>query len=193
MVSCCDLVVVFPFISQSQEDFFFPFIFPLLGREIGCFYSRGYWLIKPVNSTGNQSGIFIGRTDAEAPTLWPPDTKNWFTGKDPDAGKDWRQEEKGTKEDDMVGWHHRLNGHESEQVPGVGDGEGSLSCCSPWGCKELDTTEWLNWTEFQRGYWLLDLKQFFFLIKLMLLAIKWSFKVLLYKIHQKRHSFKSLL
>ena len=141
------------YITKSG-GFFFPFIFPLLGQEIGCFYSRGYWLIKPVNSTGNQSGIFIGRTDAEVPTLWPPDTKNWFTGKDPDAGKDWRQEEKGTKEDDMVGWHHWLNGHESEQVPGVGDGEGSLSCCSPWGCKELDTTEWLNWTEFQRGYWI---------------------------------------
>ena len=71
--------------------------------------------------------------------------KTWLTGKDPDAGKDWRQEEKGTTEDEMVGWHHRLNGHEFEQVPGVGDGQGSLAWCSPWGCKESDTTERLNW------------------------------------------------
>ena len=71
--------------------------------------------------------------------------KNWLIGKHPDAGKDWRKEEKGTPEDEMVGWHHWLNGHESEQTPGVGDGQGSLMCCSPWRCKESDTTEWLNW------------------------------------------------
>ena len=100
-----------------------------------------------VNPKGNQSWIFIGRTDAEAetPMLWPPDVKNWLTGKDSDAGKDWRQEEKGTTEDEMVGWLHWLDGHEFEQVLGVGDGQGSLVCCSPWGCKELDTTEQLNW------------------------------------------------
>ena len=88
------------------------------------------------------------RTDAEAeaPTLWPPDVKSWLTGKDPDAGKDWRREEKGTTEDEMVGWHHRLNGHEFEQAPGVDDGQGGLTCCSQWSCKELDTTERLNWT-----------------------------------------------
>ena len=105
--------------------------------------------IKPVNPKGNQSWIFIGRTDAEAkvPILWPPDAKNWLIGKDPDAGKDWRQEEKGTTEGEMVGWHHQLNGHESEQALGVGDGQGNLACCSPWGHKELDVTEWLNWTE----------------------------------------------
>jgi len=74
-------------------------------------------------------------------------SKNWLIGKDPDAGKDWRQEEKGMTEDEMVGWHHRLDGHESEQAPGVGDGQGSLACCSPWGRKELDMIEWLNWTE----------------------------------------------
>ena len=104
--------------------------------------------IKPVNPKGNQSWIFIGRTDAEAetPILWPSDVKNWFTGKDPDAGKDWRQEEKGTTEDEMVGWHHRL-GHKFEQAPGVGGGQGSLACCSPWGRKKSDTTEQLNWTE----------------------------------------------
>ena len=102
--------------------------------------------IKPVNPKGNQPWIFIGRTAAEAetPMLWPPDTKNWLIGKDPDAGKDWRQKGKGTVEDEMVGWHHQLDGLEFEQAPGVGDGQGSLACCSPWGCKELDTTEWLN-------------------------------------------------
>ena len=105
--------------------------------------------IQPVHPKGNQSWIFIGRTDAkvETPILWPPDPKNWLTGRDPEAGKDWRQEEKGTTEDEMVGWYYRLDGHEFEQAPGVGDGQGSLACCSPWGHKELDTTEWLNWTE----------------------------------------------
>ena len=91
--------------------------------------------IHPVNSKGNQSWIFIGRTDAKAevPILWPPDTKNWLTGKDPDSGKDWRQEEKWMTEDEMVIWHHRLDGHEFEQAPGVGDGQGNLACCSLWG------------------------------------------------------------
>ena len=110
--------------------------------------SLGQQEIKPVNPK-NQSWIFVGRTDAEAemPILWPPDAKNWFIGKDPDAGKDWRQEEKGTTEDEVVWWHHRLDGHEFEQAPGVGDGQGSLACCSPWDHKELDMTERLNWTE----------------------------------------------
>ena len=105
--------------------------------------------IKPVHPKGNQSWIFIGRTDAEAetPILWPPDAKNWLIGKDRDAEKDWRQEEKGTTEGEMVWWHHQLNGHKFEQPLGVGDGQGGLVCCSPWGHKELDTTERLNWTE----------------------------------------------
>ena len=105
--------------------------------------------MEPVHPKGNQSWIFIGRTDAEAetPILWPPDAKNWLIGKDPDAGKDWRREEKGTTEDEMIGWLHQLNGHEFEQVPGIGDGQGSLASCSPGGHKESDTTEWLNWTE----------------------------------------------
>ena len=105
--------------------------------------------IQPVNPKGNQSWIFTGMTDveAEAPILWPPDAKNWLNGKDLDAEKDWRQEEKGTTEDEMVGWHHQLNGHEFEQALGVGDGQGILACCSPWGRKESDTTEQLNWTE----------------------------------------------
>jgi len=104
--------------------------------------------IHPVHPKWNFSWIFIGRTDAEAetPILWPPDTKNWLIGEEPDAGKDWRQEEKGTTEDEMVGWHHWRNGHEFEQAPGVSDGQGSLVCCSPWGHKQSDTTEWLNWS-----------------------------------------------
>ena len=100
--------------------------------------------IKPVNPKGNQSWIFIGRTDAEAPILWPPDVKSQLIGKGPDARKDWRQEEKGMTEDEMVGWNHWLNGHEFKQTPGDSAGQGSLECCSPWGCKESDTTEQLN-------------------------------------------------
>ena len=102
--------------------------------------------IQPVHPKGNQSWIFIGRTDAEAgaPVLWPPDEKNWLISKDPDAGQDWRQEEKGTTEDEMVGWHHWLDGYEFEKSPRVCDGQGSLACCSPCGPKELDMTERLN-------------------------------------------------
>ena len=105
--------------------------------------------INPVNPKGNQSWILIEKTDAEAetPILWPSDVKSWLTGKDPDAGKDWEQEEKGMTEDEMVGWHHRLNGHEFGRTPGVGDGQGRLACCDSWGHKESDTTELLNWTE----------------------------------------------
>ena len=104
---------------------------------------------QPVHPKGNQSWIITGRTDAagETTVLWPPDVKKWLIGKDPDAGKDWRQEEKGMTEDKMVGWHHRLDRHESEQAPEVGDGQRSLACCSPWGCKQLGMTEWLNWIE----------------------------------------------
>ena len=99
--------------------------------------------IQPVHSKGDQSWVFIGRTGAETetPILWPRDAKNWLNRKDPDAGKDWRQEEKGKTEDEMVGWHHQLNGHDFEQASGVGNGQGSLTCCSPWSCKESDTTE----------------------------------------------------
>ena len=104
--------------------------------------------IKPVNCKLNQFWMFIGRTDVESqtPILWPPDVKNWLTRKDPDDGKNWKRE-KGTTEDEMVGWHHWLNGQEFEQALGVGDGQGSLVCCSPWGRKELEMVEWLNWTE----------------------------------------------
>ena len=103
--------------------------------------------IQPVHSEGDQSWVFIGRTDAEAetPILWPPDGKNWLIGKDPDAGRDWEQEEKGMTEDKMAGWHHWLDGYEFEWTLGVGDGQGGLACCDSWGRKESDTTEPLNW------------------------------------------------
>ena len=107
------------------------------------FYSKE---IQPVSPKGNQSWIFIGSTDAEVPIFWRPDAKNWLTGKDADAGKGWRQEEKGTTEDEMVEWHHQLDGHEFEQALRIGDGKGSLVWCSLWGCKESDMTEQLNWT-----------------------------------------------
>ena len=112
--------------------------------------------IKTVNPKGNQPWIFIGRTDVEAetPILWPPDVKNWLIWKDLDAGKDWRQE-KGSTEDEMVEWHHWLDAHEFEQAPGMGDGQGSLTCCSPWICKESDMTEWLTWTEIQKKHHIL--------------------------------------
>ena len=105
--------------------------------------------IRPVHSEGDQPWVFIGRTDVEAetPIFWPPNVKSWLIWKDPDAGKDLGQEEKGTKEDEMVGWHHWLNGHEFGWTPGVGDGQEGMACCSSWGRKELDTTERLNWTE----------------------------------------------
>ena len=105
--------------------------------------------IQPVPPKGDQSRVVIGRTDVEAetPILWPPDAKSWLIGKDPDAGKDWGQEKKGTTEEEMVGWHHQLSGHAFGWTPGVGDGQGGLACRSSWGHKESDTTERLNWTE----------------------------------------------
>ena len=110
--------------------------------------------IQPVLPKGDQFWVFIGKTDleAETPILRPPDVKSWLIWKDPDGGKDWGQEEKGTTEDEMVGWHHWLNGHKFEETLGVGDGQGSLACCSTWGRKESDMTEWLNWTYGQLLY-----------------------------------------
>ena len=124
---------------------------PLDGKEI-----------KPVNPKGNQSWILISRTDAEAetPKLWPPDAKNWLIWKHPDAGKDWRLEEKGMTEDVMVWWYHRLDGHEFEQALGVGDRQGSLACCSTWDHTESDRTERLNWIELN---WYI-LRVYYFLI-----------------------------
>ena len=104
--------------------------------------------IQPVHPKGDQSLVFIVRTDVEAetPVLWPPHAKSWLIGKDPDAGKDWGHEEKGTIEDEIVGWHHRLDGHGFGWTPGVGDGQGGLACCNSLGRKESDTTERLNWS-----------------------------------------------
>ena len=105
--------------------------------------------IQPVHSEGDQPWNCFGRNDAKAetPVLWPPQVKSWLIGKDSDAGRDWGQEEKGTTEDKIAGWHHWLDGHESEGTPGVGDGQGGLAYCDSWGRKESDTTEWLNWIE----------------------------------------------
>ena len=123
--------------------------------------------IQPVHPKGNQSWIFIGRTDAEAEALilWPPDIKSQLIGKDADGGKDWRQEEKGTTEDEMVGWHHRLDGHEFEQALGVGDGQGSLVCCSHGVAK---SQTWLsNWTDLKVQTCFLEVsKSWFFIISL---------------------------
>ena len=116
----------------------FPIVGPLDCKEI-----------QPVHSEGDQSWVFFGRNDGKAETLIlrPPHAKSWLIGKDSDAGRDWGQEEKGTTEDEMAGWHHRLDGCESEWTPGDGDGQGGLACWDSWGRKESDTTEWLNWTE----------------------------------------------
>ena len=105
--------------------------------------------VQPVHPKGDQSWVSFGRNNAktETPVLWPPHAKSWLIGKDSDAGRDWGQEEKGTTEDEMAGWYHRLNGRESEWTPGVSDGQGGLECCDSWGHKESGTTEWLNWTE----------------------------------------------
>ena len=105
--------------------------------------------IQPVHPRGDQPCDFFGRNDAKAetPALWPPHVKSWLIGKDSDAGRDWGQEEKGTTEDEMAGWHHWLDGHESQWTPGVGDGQGGLACCDSWGRKESDTTEWLIWSD----------------------------------------------
>ena len=123
-------------------------------------------LIQPIHSKGDQSWVFFGRTDAKAetPILWPPDAKSWLIGKASDAGRDCGQEEKGTTEDEMAGWHHQLDGHEFEWTPGVGDGQGGLACCNSWGRKESDMTERLNWTESYLTYMMLGIhwKSIFF-------------------------------
>ena len=122
-----------------------------------------YREVQPVHPKRDQSWVFIGRSDAEAetPVLRPPDEKSWLIGQDPGAGKDWGQEEKGTTEDEMVGWHHRLDGHGFVWTLGVGDGQGDLACCGSWGCIESNRTEHLNWTDmFQESCWVLDIHYF---------------------------------
>ena len=129
----------------------------LLNCDVGedSWESLGLQGDPPVHSEGDQPWDFFGVNDSKAatPVLRPPQAKSWLIGKDFDAGKDWGQEEKGTTEDEMVGWHHWLNGREPEWTPGVGDGQGGLACCDSWGRKELDTTERLNWTELNCGRW----------------------------------------
>ena len=138
--------------------------------------SLGLQGVQPVHPKGNQSWMFIGRTDAEtkAPIIWSPDAKNWLVGKDPDDGKDWRQEEKGMTEDEIVGCPHQLEGHEFEQATQVGDGQWSLACCSPWDDKESFMTECLNWISFfnyfaQVFYFLINLIRGYFTISWWLL------------------------
>ena len=118
--------------------------------------------IQPVHSGGDQPWVFFGRIDAktETPVLWATHAKSWLIGKDPDAGRDWGQESKGTTEDGMAGWHHRLDGRESEWTPGVGDGQGGLVCCDSWGCKESDSTERLNWTKLKQTFSFLSFKHY---------------------------------
>ena len=124
--------------------------------ELWCWRTLDCKEIQPVHPKRDQSWVFIGRTDAKAktPILWPPHVKSWLIGKDSDAGRDWGREEKGTTEDEMAGWHHRLNGHKFEWTPGVGDGQRGLACCDSWGHKESDTTEQLNWTELLSELWI---------------------------------------
>ena len=150
--------------------------------------------IKPVYPKGNQLWIFIRRIDseAEAPILWLPDAKSWLTGKNPGAGEDWGQEEKGVTENELVGWHHRFHGHEFEQTPGDSEGQGSLACCSPWGGKDSDMTEWLNNNHqlTRRGQWAVsiirDLPRFLCgsLLSSVLSVLKW---------HSKRPPLSTLL
>ena len=152
---CLVKAVVFPVVRYGCESWT---IKKVEHRKIDAF-ELWCWrrLLRAPWTQGDQSWIFVGRTDAEAetPILWPPDAKNWLIWKDPDAGKDWRQEEteddrgqqrQRTTEDEMAEWHHQLNGHEFGWTPGVGDRQGGLACWGSWGLKELNTTEWLNWT-----------------------------------------------
>ena len=164
----CDLWVFFFFFSILSIGSLFIFLIALFEAQNFKFWWCSFYLFyfvdllektlespldckvfQPVHSKGDQPWDFFGGNDAEAetPVLWPPRAKNWLIGEDFDAGRDWGQEEKGTTADEMGGWHHWLNGPESEWTPGVGDGQGGLACCGSWGRKESDTTEWLNWTE----------------------------------------------
>ena len=132
--------------------------------------------IHPVHPKGDQSWVFIGRADAKAetPVLWPADAKSWLIGKDPDAGGDWGQEEKGMTEDEMAGWHHRLDAREFGWTPGVGDEQGGLVCCDSWGRKESDTTEWLNCTELMESRKMVLINLFSVIFIILFSLIKWQ-------------------
>ena len=150
---CLAKAIVFPVVVYGCESW------TVKKAECRCFWTvvlektlkspLGCKTIQPVHSKGDQPWVFFERNDAKAetPVLWPPHGKSWLIGKDSDDGRDWGQEEKGTTEDEMAGWHHRLDGPEFEWTPGVGDGQGGLACCNSRGHKELDKTEQLNWTE----------------------------------------------
>ena len=130
--------------------------------------------IQPVHPKGDKFWVFIGRTDVEAETLilWPPDAKSWLIWKDPDAGKDWGREEKGMTEDDVVGWHHWLNGHGFGWTSGVGDGQGGLACCGSWGCKESEMTDWTELISFSwEWFWSLLSIQCYELLSIVLQAL----------------------
>ena len=152
--------------------------------------------IQPVHPKGDQSWVFIGRTDAEAetPILWPPHAKSWLIGKVSDAGRDWGQEEKGTTEDEMAGWHHQLNGHEFEQALGVGDGQGGLACCDSWGHKSRtrlrDWTE-LNWTEEFVKYYLFVFPRLFFKSIIFSLVLLSSFHFQIYLVFPSLNDVQS--
>ena len=137
------------FSSLTHFEFIFVYGISRSKESIQSILKEIFKEIQPVHPKGNQSWIFIGRTDAKAetPILWPLDVKNWFIWKNSYAGRNWRQEEKGMTEDQMVGWYHRLDGHGYGWTLGVVDGQGGLVCCSPWSRKELDMAEWLDWTE----------------------------------------------
>ena len=133
--------------------------------------------IQPVHSEGDQLWVFFGGNNAKAetPVLWPPHAKSWLIGKDSDAGRDWGQEEKGTTEGEMAGWHHWLNGHESGWTRVVGDGQGGLACCNSWGRKESDTTEWLIWSDdlISAPFLFLEKKLTYFWLHQVLVAGTW--------------------
>ena len=129
---------------QSTKQMENNIVIVLLYQALKLVYLFNICMWKP-KSKGRTKNL--EESKAETPVLWPPHAKSWLIGKDSDAGRDWGQDEKGTPEDEMAGWHHGLDGYESEWTPGVGDGQGGLACCDSWGRKESDTTEWLSWTE----------------------------------------------
>ena len=167
---CLGKAMVFPLVMYGCESWT---VKKAERRSIGCFWTvvlektlespLDCKEIQPVHSEGDQPCYFFGRNDvkAETPVLWPPHAKSWLIGKDSDAGRDWGQEEKGTAEDEMTGWHHWLDGRESVWTPGDGDGQGGLACCNSWGCKESDMTERLNWTELTKQVFNLNKNQLF--------------------------------
>ena len=148
--------------------------------------------IQPVHPRGDQSWVFIVRTDVEAEflILWTRHAKSWLIGKDPDAWRDWVQEEKGTTEDEMAGWHHQHNGHEFGWTPGAGEGQAGLMRCGSWGRKESDTTEGLNWTELKRGQWKTNFKFILWLMRL--LSWKWTIVVTITERVDTYDSFQAL-